>query len=267
MTYQDDERSLQDARPTWLLDWFAGTEHWRSTPGPVPFVYESETYLAEPGLDIKDIESADDPMSSTLEVVTRWGHALPRAHLAGQLEDVLELCLYRGHDPNFVPFWRGFLSNISHRAEGQKEEAVLQHVGCAEDLGVAGEFPRWGKTCTAVPFGTYCGLDAADWTIPGVIETVTGNVIVSATFAGYSDNWFRLGWVRANNRRRMVVNHMSDTVTLSGPIYGLVAGMPFTACLGCNHLFATCGTKFDHALDYKGNYLMPSRNVFTGGLR
>ena len=77
------------------------------------------------------------------------------------------------------------------------------------------------------------------------------------------DGYLKGGDILVNSRRRKIIAHAGDTVTISPGIPGVAALQAFDAWPGCDHLIGTCHNKFGNLDNYKGQPNIPDENPFS----
>ncbi|HTV71768.1 MAG TPA: DUF2163 domain-containing protein [Rhizobiaceae bacterium] len=159
--------------------------------------------------------------------------------------------------------------------------AELESLASALDRP-AGRYVR--KTCDAELGDARCGfaLAGAAFVGTGTVAEVTGPGAIRATdLGGYAAGWFSFGTVEwtsgANNGRvARVLMHAKKgadvTLTLwPGSWAAPETGDTFSIKAGCDKRFATCKTKFDNALNFRGFPHLPGNDqgysyVIDGGV-
>jgi uncharacterized phage protein (TIGR02218 family) len=119
--------------------------------------------------------------------------------------------------------------------------------------------------CNHVLYSAGCGINPTISRDAITVESVSGNDVVSPDFALRADGWFTGGRLEgANGETRFIVDHVGDTITLISSLSGLEAGDTPWAYWGCDHLEATCTSKFTNLDNYLGWSRIPSQNPFSG---
>lgn len=112
------------------------------------------------------------------------------------------------------------------------------------------------KWCNNALFDGLCGLSQVGHEVSAVISFVSGNVIKSATFSGYADQWFYLGESKltksGRTQRIMIIDHQGDTIKAQFPFADLAVGDTLKVYPGCNKQAATCRVKFNNIAKFNG---------------
>ena len=160
-------------------------------------------------------------------------------------------------DVDTVLYWSGRV--LTCRFEGAK--AVL---GCEPrfiSLRRGVQTQRFTGSCRHALYGLGCGVASSSYQVQGALTAVAGNVINASVFGSQPDGYFTGGFVvLANMPRRFIISHVGDQLTLSGAVPGLKVGDSIIAKAGCDHLIATCDSKFSNLPRFGGFAYRPARN-------
>lgn len=119
--------------------------------------------------------------------------------------------------------------------------------------------------CNHVLFSADCGADPNACFDEITVTTVDGVTVTSNDFAIRADAWFNGGrLVTADGEMRLIGDHVGDTVTLISPCPGLASLDVVDVYWGCDHLEATCVSKFANLVNFCGWSRIPVRNPFGG---
>ena len=261
MSYQSQIQSRQQAQFAELYIIQVGNDTWYYTSHLRDIEYQGNTYLARP------IERGDYTKTSELKSV--------QMTISASIDDLL--ARYIGNtvvEDILVKIYRLFL---------ETEEAILLFSGEVIDLtpGDAGKGAAISLTlekntdilrvkvpklvfqsgCNNYLFDDRCGLFEIDYLVTAVIE-VDGSDLVSAVFAGYDDDYFTRGFVRAKTDMRMITNHVGDRITLHFPFAQttLASGQSANVYPGCDGKPLTCRDKFENLDKFFGFPYIPSSN-------
>jgi hypothetical protein len=99
----------------------------------------------------------------------------------------------------------------------------------------------------------------------GSITSINGSAITVQGSSLNGDGYYTGGLLIApNGASRFITNQVSDIVTISRPIQGLLGSMDVDIYPGCDHLKETCLAKFNNLNNFGGFPWIPSRNPFDG---
>lgn len=125
-------------------------------------------------------------------------------------------------------------------------------------------------TCRNHLGDTRCRVALAAYTTTGVVSAVTSRRVFVATLAAAQPNgWLTFGnltWTSgANSGRAMEVKaQTAGAIELYLPMAGLVAvGDAFSVHAGCNLLQATCHSKFNNVIRFRGERDVPGTDRMT----
>lgn len=261
MTYAALEASVHDGQPVELIKFTRGLDSWLYTSGDVRVTHLTELYEPYP-FRIPEAEQTPELAKGRLPLRTPIDTPIVAEMIASPLFAMIDLTVYRLHrgDTEAVEFWHGYVAGF----EVAGDEATITCQQAGTWMRRAGRQRPAQRQCPHALFDSGCGLSPAMWGLAGTLISSTGAVLVSGTFATKPDGWWVGGMVAAGGTLRMVVSHVSDTVTLTGGIPGLGAGAGFTAYPGCDHTPGTCDAKFTNILNYGGLPWLPVNNPFSG---
>lgn len=261
MTYAAFETSVHSGEPLELYRFVRGLTSWRYTSGDVPSVHLAETYDPYPFSRPAPNQTVEIA-KGRLDLKTPIDTPIVAELLASPLIANIELTIYRKHrgDAEITEFWHGYVAGMT--MEGDEATISCQQIGSW--LKRTGRQRPAQRQCPHALFDTGCLLSAAAWGMDGTLISAIGAVLDSGTFASRPDGWWVGGMIKAGGTWRMIVAHTSDSITLTSGIPGLAANAAFTVYPGCDHLPATCNSKFGNILNYGGLPWLPVKNPFSG---
>ena len=117
--------------------------------------------------------------------------------------------------------------------------------------------------CNHVLYSAECGANPTSCRDSVTITTVDGRTVTSNDFGLRADGWFNAGLLNAaDGETRFIADHVGNTVTLLSPLPGLESLDGCWAFWGCDHLEATCDSKFDRLVSFLGWSRLPFKNPF-----
>ncbi len=144
--------------------------------------------------------------------------------------------------------------------------AIQMHVNSALFL-LNTQLPRnqYQATCLHALYDGDCGLQRSSW---GVAATVGNGSTASVIQSGinqpvYPDGWFDRGYILFSNgdlagTRATIKSHAAGVLTLLMPLpVAPATGSAFTAYAGCDKSMATCQSKFNNVINFKGMPFIP----------
>lgn len=261
MSYAAFETSVHSGEPVELLKFVRGLDSWRYTSGDTAYSHLSEDYEPYP-FSRPEAQQTVEIAKGKLDLKTPIDTPIVGELLSSPLIAPIELTVYRRHrgDAEVTEFWHGHVSGMT--LEGDEATITCQQIGSW--LKRTGRQRPAQRLCVHALFDGGCGLSAAAWGVDGTLISASGAVLTSGVFASQPDGWWVGGMIAAGNTWRMIVAHTSDTITLTGSIPGLAANAAFTVYPGCDHLPATCNSKFGNIPNYGGLPWLPVKNPFAG---
>jgi uncharacterized phage protein (TIGR02218 family) len=130
------------------------------------------------------------------------------------------------------------------------------------------------KDCAADLGDAQCGIDLESITIPGTVDSVTGNRVIFDAVRTETDEWFTAGKLTftsgLNEGLSMEVKQsVAGQITLHEKMpFAIAAGDTYTIYKGCTKRFAEdCLHKFGNTINFRGFPHLPGHSIYkVGGL-
>lgn len=169
---------------------------------------------------------------------------------------------HRGAEADAIVWFTGTVQRIKWR----ESEAVLECQSLVARLARSVPPLHVQTPCNHVLFEAGCKANPLTSRDLVTVTTVSGLTVVSNDFALRADQWFRGGRLVTLDgaETRFIGDHVGDTVTLLGPVPGLVSSDQVYAYWGCDRSEATCASKFNVLDSHLGWARIPSRNPYEG---
>ena len=262
MTFDARETSIHGGQPFELYLFQTETQSWHLTSADRAIVFSGNSY--EPEAIIRTATSQGQELKSGSITVT-----IPKTHEIAQLfvsfipPTPLSLVIFRGH-------------------EGEPESEIVTHFTGRVTIAIFGDDcelrvvpeqellqkripgPKFQKPCNHILYDSGCTVDKALFNVMGTLTFVSGEIIKAAAFATQPDGWLDAGYIEKATERRMILNHVGDTVTLLSAMAGLEVGDPVTAFAGCKRTLDDCDIKFTNLEHFFGFEWIPAKNPFDG---
>lgn len=262
-TYDERERSRYSAQPIEGFRFVQGENVWLYTSADREITFPIGTFVPEPitrtALDFSQ-EDRGESMKFTVGVTN------PVATLF--IGDIPSLPVYvtafrahRGDESEAIAIFVGKIT----RAEFSESEATLIGTSIAAILGRSVPVQKMQTPCCHILFSAECGASPSASRDSITVTTVDGVTVTSNDFALRPDQWFRGGRLQTDQgETRFIGDHVGDTITLLSRCPGLESLDVVSAFWGCDHLEATCLSKFDQLDNHLGWSRLPNRNPFSG---
>ena len=141
----------------------------------------------------------------------------------------------------------------------QQERGRIYQPGCDADLGDA-------RCTVALPGAAFTGTGT-------VVALLDDRTFIATGLSSYTDEWFSRGllsWTGGANaaRKSEVKRHTSSAGSIRIEIWQdasrpIAVGDAFGVTAGCNKQFATCRTKFNNGVNFRGCPHMPGNDFVT----
>lgn len=157
---------------------------------------------------------------------------------------------------------------ILHRRGWLGEVSLKNGQFVAEVRGLAQKLSQnivelYSPTCRAVLGDTRCKVNLASFTFVETVNTVTSRQVFISNAMTQAAGYFSSGevvWLTgANATRRMEIKEFANkqfTLVLPMP-NNIAVGDTFNAIAGCDKTFNTCFTKFNNAVNFRGEPHVP----------
>lgn len=129
----------------------------------------------------------------------------------------------------------------------------------------------YAPACDADLGDARCGITLASYTVSGSVTTATSARVFTDTALAQADGYFDGGlvtWLTGNNAgySMEVKTHASDVITLQQAMpNATVIGDTYTLSAGCDKLRATCKTKFNNVVNFRGFPDVPGQDRLMAG--
>jgi hypothetical protein len=260
MTYLDTERSIQDNKPIELYRFERADigKKYLYTSSQDPITFLTETY--EPiFIQRSDIEQTEDIDKSDIRIDISTESILVREYVSETILDKIELNVYRENAGGYALIFPGVVDAISVRDPSSSIVAVPVMKAMEGDVlsithSIQCPYQLYDQTT--------CKVSSVAFSVAGEIESITGTSITSADFSTKPNGWFIGGEIVSGGRRRMIIEHTGDTITVS-PYLNAVIGGSYVAYAGCGHNVSDCNTKFSNLDNYGGEPSIPSKDPWN----
>lgn len=268
--YTDADQSAEGGAPVECYKFTGTFTTYLYTTSDEAVVIGADTYLPTVmersslviGVHIDDTQELTLTCPTNIDLVLDYAFQVSPPDLSLQI-----IRFHRGTDPDTdsVIYWTGSVASIV----ASKHEAQIR-VPSIFGSAMKGNIPRIGYqfACNHRLYDGRCKLDINSWSFTSTVAGVDGVSVVTATLSAFPDGTFVGGELAAtvSGERRMIIAHTGSAITVNFPFSGLVEGDAIQVSAGCDHSFATCGSKFSNQLNYGGFKFTPNVNPFVYGL-
>lgn len=267
MSYDDFELSTHDAAPVECYKFIGSFRTYRYTSADLAQTVNGETYepIAGKRGTVRSGTQADDTLS--LEIELPFDVDVVRDYAYSESPPSLALEVYRVHRgssfaTDWILLWKGKVSafNVDGRIAKVRVPSIFSRA-------LQGDLPNayYQAPCNHVLYDSRCKVVRADWAVTTVVNAV-GTLSFDVADDGGVDAALKAGEAvnNRNGERRLILNNVAGTVTISYPFVDLRVGDEVELVAGCDHSFATCKAKFNNTINYGGHPFIPADNPFMG---
>jgi uncharacterized phage protein (TIGR02218 family) len=113
--------------------------------------------------------------------------------------------------------------------------------------------------CNNELFDQRCKLDPLDYRhVTGIVSTTETTVTVDDD--AHADGALKNGRIRIGNEERVIVNNVSNVISIAYPFIKAADYDTATITRGCDYLRSTCVSVFDNVANYSGFPTIPTEN-------
>ncbi len=229
--------------------WFGGIRH-RGAPGMVPSAIRRTTDVGADSAEVSGALSHD---------------SIREADLAAGLFDgaQIEIGAVNWETLEHDAVYSGSIGQVEHGNRGFNVELRSAKTLLDRDL-----VPRTSPTCRAVFCGKECALSAPKFIHRKHVDTID-YADNSVRCAGIDSSRFVDGVLRFLQGPQTgvpfsIVFAEDETLFLDRPIApDTRAGSPVNLQEGCDHTLATCHSRFDNAVNFRGEPFLPGNDLLT----
>lgn len=264
-----------------LYEWRVGTETIRETSAWWSQTKDGQTYTPVSGLSRSALDFSTSLDAAKLTITVHRAHEIALRYRTLP-PDGVTLTIWRGSGSTWERIWSGRLSAVRWRAD----EAQLELEPPQTALRLRGLQQTYSPHCRHRLADARCGIgvhdhhlvhpelyplrvDLAVAAVDGAEVTITGlSDFVDGAIAHHPVNgpvWFVGGEMihDATDRRRFILAHSGDVVTLQAHMPDVTVGDSVRLRAGCNHSIQVCRVKFANLPQFGGFAFTPLRNPFV----
>lgn len=267
MAFNDLETGFATARPVELFKFTGSYNTYRMT-SYVDNVTNSEgTYTATVMRRSKIQEASQEETGISMDIELPYSHPMVTEYAFQDSPPSLIMEFWRAHPENYndkILMWKGNVLSwsIERRVAKIKVPSVFSY-----KLSGQCPPPKYQGPCNHVLYDERCAVDPTSFTHSTTVLLITENIIVlnSNPFADDACNAGEMIYA-VGGERRMVIDNVGTSFTVSSPFAGLEVGATVSIRQGCDHRFTTCRDKFSNGINFGGFPLVPTNNPFASRL-
>ncbi len=265
-TFKEDEESIEDSQPREGLEFILPAVTYRLASGVKDLVISGQTFRAT------TIDRAEAPVSALtnnadIEVSVIVSHALPQRYLRGGIPPrniVVNIRRQQLRSGATELVWSGTVTSMSierHVAKflvsSRAHEALQRRIPTI----------TVGRECAHVLYDTRCGVIRNSYRVNTTATTVNGRAIGVSSMGGHPDGWAKYGEIVhvASGERMTVTSQIGTNLEIQLPLVDMKSGDAVEIYAGCDHLIATCYSKFANQHNFGGFPQLPRANPFIVG--
>ena len=279
MSYAEFETSTQSGAPVEFYQFTRASETYRYTSADRDLSHAGQTW-ASYRISRSAIEATQEQARLALDLEVDPDLPVLDLFRVAPPDDVVLLTVWRLHlgDGDPAVIWMGRVLSVSLGMQ-----ASIHCESVHTSIKRPGLRRMYQKQCPHVLYGAACGLDRDDWRQVCSVTSLSGTSLAVTGLTGFADQYFAGGyveWVDSNGlyERRAIRAQVGGSLTVTFPMPALAAeaygwgknwgryygGVAMSVFTGCDHVLATCDSKFSNSANYGGMPHIPSKNPFDG---
>jgi uncharacterized phage protein (TIGR02218 family) len=231
----------------------------RFTSLDTDLTYAGETYLAEATFQASASESVRNLTYGQVEITALIDSpTIDPSDILNGLYDNADVVIFRVD-------WSNLTFNTEAVTAGKIASISTSAMAFQAEVATAGAKLNQQVTDTYTPscrvplFSTKCTINAASWTQSHTVTAVANRAQFAASGFVEAEGWATAGKMtmtsgaNAGAYRYVRLHGPSGTITVWDPFFSnVVVGDTFTITAGCDHRSATCHSKFNNIINYRG---------------
>lgn len=267
-TFADDAASVQDAIPSWLFTITTTSTTYRLTSSTADITYGGNTYTAVT-MTSSSVEAPPVGQARQVTISVSIDSAIAQDLLVGGVPRTsnavrIDIYMARSGAARLV-----HLGEIASMSSNGTEVQILSSNKIDQKVRVSLPIAVNQRLCQHALYDAGCTIDKSN-VARNVVSAVTvispdGLTVTITSIGGNPDHWARYGYiVRAlDGESRSVVDQVGNAITVDVPFRTLAVGNQITVYQGCDHAVLTCRDSFANVINYGGNPLLPTANIFS----
>jgi uncharacterized phage protein (TIGR02218 family) len=267
MSFDSFETSAASGAPIEVFKFVTASETYRYTNHTENITVNGELYF--PAAVVREDIKTGTQLDDTHEINLNMAYDLPliqnNAYTKSSpsiLVTVRRVHLGSNLATDSIVLWVGRVSGFS-----VTDKLAKVKIASYFSTALRGNIPgvHYQNNCNHVLYDGRCKVLQGGFQTFSAITVISGNDI-TVTNDGVADGLLVAGIVtlQRTGESRMVINNLSNVITLASSFPEAVLGDSVIMIQGCDHSFATCGTKFSNTLNYGGHPYIPGLNPFQG---
>lgn len=261
-TFDDDEKSIQDARPAHLYTITTPSTTYRLTSYSTDLVFGGNTYSAG-SISCDSVGLGQIGQGRALSINVALSHALAQDLLVGgipQKDVTVQIVTLMQRANATRGLWLGHVSDL---ATDDKAGVLKLRVPELVDDYVSVRLPVLvvQKVCQHGLYDAGCTMNPASFQVSTTLGSVSadGLTLTVSSMGGQPDQWAQYGKITdGGGEARSIVSQVGTAIVIDVPFRTTTPGGTYTINAGCDHTVQTCKTKFNNVINYGGHPMQPT---------
>lgn len=180
--------------------------------------------------------------------------------------------IHRSDGPTFevITLFNGTISSVAFTNAGRTAKIRIVPLVTSQSKPVPTD--TYQGLCNRVLYDDHCQVDDTSPTFrlsTAAVTAVSGSTITVTGADANGDGYYTGGFVETagSDDRRLILDQTGTLLTLLLPFATSILSTNVTVFAGCDHSITTCKAKFNNVLNFGGFAWVPSKNVFSTGIR
>ncbi len=264
MSYSTVDQSIENGSVVELYEFIQGLTKHRYCSTEQEVQYLSQIYKPFSG-SRKTIKQTTDALKDTISFTFPRDDAFASQYLGFAPDDLVTLSIYRGHTTDssgeFSVYWKGRV--IGTKTSGN--EIIIDCESVFTSIKRPGLRARFELTCRHPLYLTGCGVNREAFKVDSSVLSINGTSISVQGGTALGSGYLNGGMlITQSGVARFITSHVNDAIKIARPISDLKGGDIVYLYPGCDHLMATCNSKFNNLDNFGGFPWIPTKNPFGG---
>lgn len=184
----------------------------------------------------------------------------------GQLGTLTIKAYHRADSADVRVVYKGVIRSVAFTKD--MSQSLLSVVPVSEAFDK--EIPQrtFQSSCNNVLYDDDCKVLSGSFQHTNEVTAVAGNIItVQGLLGTKGDGWATAGFASFGSLDyRLILTQDGDDCILSLPFYADMLGQTIDVFAGCDHVIATCDSKFSNRINFGGCPYVPTKNIFLTGV-
>jgi len=269
MSFDSRERSLADGQPIRLYQFSRGVLRWPYNSSDRDVTYNNQVFKTlRGGISDNGIRQTAEASADTFVITAPADIEVAQLFRGMPPSSEINLRVFDLHYGEIDAINR-FVGSISSVKWPTLDSCNITCNDIESSMQRPGLTDTYSRSCTTTLYSLKCKVNRDLYRVETTLQSLSGLIISSGTFASYPDGWFSSGYVEwaigsGEYERRHIEVHIGSQLQLLGGTSGLATGQAVRVYPGCDFLDTTCDGKYDNLPNFRGDRHLDGKSPFDG---